>query len=56
MKFRIKKDKDEMYFAQYKGWLFWGYVPSSYSFNIKKTREACEKFKDKDKVIETFEL
>lgn len=56
MKFRIKKDKDGLYFAEYKKLFYWYYVSGSASFNITKTREVCRKFKIKDKIIESFEL
>ena len=58
MKFRIKKDNDGLYFAEYKKLFFWYYVSNSASFNIIKTKEACKKFKTKgkDEVVENFEL
>ena len=58
MKFRIKKEYDGLYFAEYKGLFGWWYVSDSASFDIRKTREACKKFgtKKKDDVIENFEL
>ena len=56
MKFRIKKDNDGLYFAEYKELFGWYYVSGSASFDITKTREACKKFEPKDKVVEKFEL
>lgn len=58
MKFRIKKENDGLYFAEYKALLFWWYVSNSCSFNIAETKEACRRFKDfgENELIEVFKL
>ena len=58
MKFRIKKDSDGWYFAEYKRLLCWHFVYDSYSQNIEKTKKVCKEFKNQkeDELIEEFEL
>lgn len=56
MKFRIIKENDGLYFAEYKFLLFWYYVEGSSSFHIEETRRACRRFKSNDKVVESFKL
>ena len=56
MKFRIKVDRDGMYFAEYKKLLFWHYVPGSMSSYIDKAEETCKNFNKKDMVIKSFKL
>ena len=54
MKFRIKKE-DGLYFAEYKRFFFWWYIPGSVSRNIETARDACKNF-ERPKVVETFSL
>ena len=58
MKFRIKKEDDGLYFAEYKVLLFWYYVNNSSSFYIEETRKACRRFKvfGENELIEVFKL
>ena len=63
MKFRIIKESDGFYIAEYKEIFLWWYVDGSASRNIEKTRDACRQFyknffeKEEDGVIvESFKL
>ena len=56
MKFRIKVDGDGMFYAEYKRFLFWHYIPGSMSFYMDKAKKSCENFKKKNMVIKSFKL
>lgn len=63
MKFRIIKESDGFYIAEYKEIFLWWYVDGSASRDIEETRDTCRQFykkffeKEEDGVIvESFEL
>lgn len=58
MKFRIKKDEDNLYYAERKIIFFWWYVRGSYSLDIEETKAICVDFSQYHKrhnIVEKFE-